>query len=143
MRVENKKKTMIIRENKMNRFRPGIYTADTTNGVQYYGTEEFSDIRYMEEVDPVEFEESLDYLSDDRTIYTVLTGLDLSIWRRINKTFGIMESVEKKNTSKKGTIIEIQEDVRVPGTQVILEKGDRIEIFSKVEEDKEEDKEKV
>lgn len=44
---------------------------------------------------------------------------------------------------KKGIILEIEEDVRIPGTNIILEKGDKIEVFEskKKESDDEEDDE--
>ena len=34
-----------------------------------------------------------------------------------------------RREEEKGEIIEISEDVRIPGTNVILEKGDKIEVF--------------
>jgi hypothetical protein len=52
-----------------------------------------------------------------------------------------MRIEEKK---EKGIILEIEEDVRIPGTNIILEKGDKIEVFEskKKESDDEEDDEK-
>ena len=51
-----------------------------------------------------------------------------------------MRIEEKK---EKGIILEIEEDVRIPGTNIILEKGDKIEVFEskKKESDDEEDDE--
>jgi hypothetical protein len=51
-----------------------------------------------------------------------------------------MRIEEKK---EKGIILEIEEDVRIPGTNFILEKGDKIEVFEskKKESDDEEDDE--
>ena len=40
--------------------------------------------------------------------------------------------IEKRDEKE---VIEIQEDVRVPGTDIILEKGDKIQVFeAEVEE---------
>lgn len=52
-----------------------------------------------------------------------------------------MRIEEKKE--EKGIILEIEEDVRIPGTNIILEKGDKIEVFEskKKESDDEEDDE--
>lgn len=52
-----------------------------------------------------------------------------------------MRIEEKK---EKGTILEIEEDVRIPGTNIILEKGDKIEVFEakKKKESDDEDDEK-
>lgn len=52
-----------------------------------------------------------------------------------------MRIEEKKK--EKGIILEIEEDVRIPGTNIILEKGDKIEVFEskKKESDDEEDDE--
>jgi len=52
-----------------------------------------------------------------------------------------MRVEEKKK--EKGIILEIEEDVRIPGTNIILEKGDKIEVFEskKKESDDEEDDE--
>lgn len=54
-----------------------------------------------------------------------------------------MRIEEKKK--EKGIILEIEEDVRIPGTNIILEKGDKIEIFEskKKESDDEEDDEMI
>ena len=41
---------------------------------------------------------------------------------------------------KAAEVVVLEEDVRVPGTDIILEKGDTIEIFPKGEEKKEEKK---
>jgi hypothetical protein len=51
-----------------------------------------------------------------------------------------MRIEEKK---EEGTILVIEEEVRIPGTNIILEKGDKIEVFEakKKESDDEEDKE--
>lgn len=53
-----------------------------------------------------------------------------------------MRVEEKKK--EKGIILEIEEDIRIPGTNIILEKGDKIEVFEskKKESDDEEDDEK-
>lgn len=51
-----------------------------------------------------------------------------------------IEKKEKKE-EKKGEILEIQNDVRIPGTDFILEKGDKIEVFSKKEVKEEKEKE--
>jgi hypothetical protein len=49
--------------------------------------------------------------------------------------------IEEKE--KKGIVLEIEEDVRIPGTNIILEKGDKIEVFeSKKKESDDEDDEK-
>ena len=50
--------------------------------------------------------------------------------------------IEEKE--EKGIVLEIEEDVRIPGTNIILEKGDKIEVFEskKKESDDEEDDEK-
>lgn len=52
-----------------------------------------------------------------------------------------MRIEEKKE--EKGIILEIEEDVRIPGTNIILEKGDKIEVLEskKKESDDEEDDE--
>jgi len=42
-----------------------------------------------------------------------------------------MRIEKKEESAPKGEIVEILEDVRVPGTDIILEKGDKIEVFSK------------
>ena len=49
----------------------------------------------------------------------------------------------KEKKEEKGIILEIEEDVRIPGTNIILEKGDKIEVFEskKKESDDEEDDE--
>lgn len=50
-----------------------------------------------------------------------------------------MRVVERK---RKGTVITIPEDFRLPGTNIILEKGDKVEIFEakkKKEEEPEDD----
>lgn len=44
--------------------------------------------------------------------------------------------IEKEE--KQGKIIEIAEDVKIPGTKIILEAGDKIEVFEADEEDDEE-----
>lgn len=51
-----------------------------------------------------------------------------------------MRREEKK---QEGTIIEIEEEVRIPDTDIILEKGDKIRVIeaSKKEQDDEEDDE--
>ena len=49
----------------------------------------------------------------------------------------------KEKKEEKGIILEIEEDVRIPGTNIILEKGDKIEVLEskKKESDDEEDDE--
>lgn len=50
-----------------------------------------------------------------------------------------MRVVERK---RKGTVITIPEDFRLPGTNIILEKGDKVEVFEgkkKKEEEPEDD----
>lgn len=51
--------------------------------------------------------------------------------------------IEEEKKEEKGIILEIEEDVRIPGTNIILEKGDKIEVFEskKKESDDEEDDE--
>lgn len=49
--------------------------------------------------------------------------------------------IEEKE--EKGIVLEIEEDVRIPGTNIILEKGDKIEVFeSKKKESDDEDENK-
>lgn len=48
-----------------------------------------------------------------------------------------IENKEEKQEEPKGQVIEVTEDVRIPDTKIILEKGDKIEIFSKLNEETE------
>ena len=69
----------------------------------------------------------------------LLKGLATSDDPEANKFMKALDTATTKiaNDMKEGefmkTIIEIQEDIQLPGTDIVLEKGDRIEIMDEAE----------
>lgn len=95
----------------------------------------------VKEVLPEKKKEQDDSDEEEPTMETIMKKLSKKEQELLKKEMGNGEkkkepgdSEEEKKEKKKENILTIEEDFEVPGTDIVLEKGDRIRIVSKPEE---------